>query len=255
MAPVEIMLRTILCAVPAFMRDDPANTSGPTSVTMAKSAARSRGELRLQVRAMVLAPRRRAYSRAAMVKGVRPLVAMPRTISCLPGLRFLISREGESGVVFAGFSGGAQRFGASGHDELHGAGIGVEGGRDFRGVESAETAAGAGADVDEASAMTEARGDHVNGTGDLRQCAADCGGNGRVFVIDHADDFERRHLVEIAGRGRNLFGGKVTKILFGGAGCGQVCTFRLLGCGDWSPEFPLLANAARSGAPLIARSF
>lgn len=93
MAPVEIILRTILCAVPAFMRDDPAKTSGPTSVTMAKSAARSRGELRLQVRAMVLAPRRRAYSRAAIVKGVRPLVAMPRTTSCLPGLRFLISRS------------------------------------------------------------------------------------------------------------------------------------------------------------------
>src|SRR3954467_13502182 len=91
MAPVEIMLRTILSAEPAFRREDPARTSGPTSVTTAKSAARSRGELRLQVRAMVWAPRRRAYSTAAMVKGVRPLVAMPRTISCLPGLRFLIS--------------------------------------------------------------------------------------------------------------------------------------------------------------------
>ena len=89
--PVEIMFRTILCAVPAFMREDPARTSAPTSVTMAKSAARSRGELRLQVRAMVRAPRRRAYSRTAMVKGVRPLVAMPRTMSRLPGFRFFIS--------------------------------------------------------------------------------------------------------------------------------------------------------------------
>ena len=47
MAAVEIMLRTILWAVPAFMREDPARTSGPTWVTMAKWAARSSGELRI----------------------------------------------------------------------------------------------------------------------------------------------------------------------------------------------------------------
>jgi hypothetical protein len=52
------------------MRDDPARISGPTSVTMAKPAARSSGELRLHVRAMVFAPRRRAYLIAATVKGV-----------------------------------------------------------------------------------------------------------------------------------------------------------------------------------------
>src|SRR5271157_2404118 len=74
-------VEAILWAVPAFMRDDPARTSGPTSVTMAKSAARSSGELRLQVRAMVQARRRGAYLTAAMVNGVRPLEAMPRTIS------------------------------------------------------------------------------------------------------------------------------------------------------------------------------
>src|ERR1035438_354939 len=91
MAPVEIILSTILCAVPAFMREDPARTSAPTSVTMAKSPARSSGELRLHVSAIVRAPRRWAYSTAAMVKGVRPLLAMPRTISRLPGFRFLIS--------------------------------------------------------------------------------------------------------------------------------------------------------------------
>ena len=71
MAAVEIMFSTILWAVPAFIRDDPARTSGPTSVTIAKSDARSSGELQLQVRAIVCAPRRRAYSPAAMVKGVR----------------------------------------------------------------------------------------------------------------------------------------------------------------------------------------
>ncbi len=91
MAPVEIMLSTILWAVPAFMREEPVRTSGPTSVTIANPAARSSGELRLQVRAMVSEPWLRAYSMAATVKGVRPLEAMPRTTSFLPGLRLAIS--------------------------------------------------------------------------------------------------------------------------------------------------------------------
>src|SRR5436853_381355 len=66
MAPVVIMFRTIFWAVPAFMRLEPVRTSGPTSVTMAKWAARSSWELGLQVRAMVSAPRLRAYSTAAV---------------------------------------------------------------------------------------------------------------------------------------------------------------------------------------------
>src|ERR1035438_537588 len=86
MAAVEMVLRTILWAVPAFMRDDPARTSGPTWVTMAKLAARSSGELGLQVRAMVCAPRQRASAMAATVKGVRPLEAIPRTTSFFVGL-------------------------------------------------------------------------------------------------------------------------------------------------------------------------
>src|ERR1700722_16309634 len=85
------MLRTILWAVPAFMRDDPARTSGPTCVTMARWAARSRGEFGLQVRAMVRAPRRRASAMAETVNGGRPLEAMPRTTSFLFGLRADIS--------------------------------------------------------------------------------------------------------------------------------------------------------------------
>src|SRR5580693_1397330 len=86
MAAVEIMFRTILWAVPAFIREDPARTSGPTWVTIAKWAARCSGELGLQVSAMVWAPRRRASVRAATVKGVRPLEAMPRTTSFFVGL-------------------------------------------------------------------------------------------------------------------------------------------------------------------------
>src|SRR5262245_5318540 len=71
--PVERMFRPIFCADPAFMRLDPASTSGPTTVTMARSAAFSRGELLLHATAIVLALCLRAYSIAATVNGVRPL--------------------------------------------------------------------------------------------------------------------------------------------------------------------------------------
>ncbi len=204
------------------MREDPARTSAPTSVTMAKSEARSSGELRLQVSAMVRAPRLRAYSTAAMVNGVRPLVAMPRTMSCLRGLAFLHFGDGERGVVFAGFGGGGESLGASRHDVLHDARIGIEGGRDLGSVEGAETAAGSGADVDEASALAESGDDDVDGAGDLRKGAADCCGDGCVFAVDEADDFERRHAVEIGGCGENLFGRKTAKIGFHFTGSGQV---------------------------------
>src|SRR5207302_1907730 len=79
---LESMFRIIFWAVPAFIRVEPEITSGPTSATIARSAAFSRGELRLQVTAIVLAPRRRAYSSAATVNGVRPLAAIPTTTSC-----------------------------------------------------------------------------------------------------------------------------------------------------------------------------
>ena len=212
MAPVEIIFRTILCAVPAFMRDDPASTSAPTSVTMAKSAARSSGELRLQVSAMVWAPRRRAYSTAAMVNGVRPLLAMPRTMSRLPGLRFFISAMASAVSSSLASVEAARALGASGHDELHGARISIESRRNFGGVEGADAAAGSGSDVDEASALAESGDDHVDGAGDLRQSAAHRGGDGRVFVVHQAHDFERRHAIEIDGAGKNLFGGKLAKV-------------------------------------------
>ena len=67
MARVVIMLQMSFCAVPAFMRVEPATTSGPTSATISMSAARPSGEPGLQVIPTVLAPRPRAYSTAAMV--------------------------------------------------------------------------------------------------------------------------------------------------------------------------------------------
>ena len=128
------------------------------------------------------------------------------------GLAFLDFGEGECGVVFAGFGGGGESFGATGHDVLHGARIGIESGRNLGGVECAEAAAGSGADIDEAAALAESGDDDVNGTGDLREGAADRGGDGRVFLVDEADDFKRRHEVEFSGGGKDLFGGQNAEV-------------------------------------------
>src|ERR1700719_3019226 len=169
------------------MRDDPASTSAPTSVMMAKSAARSSGELRLQVSAMVRAPRRRAYSTAAMVKGVRPLVAMPRTASCFPG--------------------GSESLRPSRHDVLHAAWIRIESWRNLGGVERPESAAGSSTNIDEASPLAQPGCDHVDSTSNLRQSAPDRHSHGGVLLVDESHNFQRRHAVEIGGSRKVLFSG------------------------------------------------
>jgi hypothetical protein len=105
---------------------------------------------------------------------------------------------------------------------LHSARIGIESGWDLGGIESAEAAAGSGADVDEASALAKSRSNDFHGASDLRQSAADGRGDGGIFVVDEANDFERGHLVEIMCSGKDLFGGKLAKVSFRGAGSGQV---------------------------------
>ena len=56
-APVEIMLRTILVAVPAFSRVEPEMTSGPTSGAMSMSTSSPSRLGRLQAMPTVAAPR------------------------------------------------------------------------------------------------------------------------------------------------------------------------------------------------------
>jgi hypothetical protein len=91
--------------------------------------------------------------------------------------------------VFVGFDGGAQRFRSAGDDELDQLRIGVKGGRAFGGVERGDASAGAGADIDEASAIGERGGDEIDGSGDLRQSALYGRGDLGVFGVDEAGDF------------------------------------------------------------------
>src|ERR1700733_8648270 len=208
MEPVEIMFRTILCAVPAFMREDPARTSAPTSVTMAKSAVRSRGELRLQVRAMVRAPRRRAYSRTAMVKGVRPLLAIPSPMSRLPGFRFFISATA-------------------------------------RDVSSSLASVEAPRALGPPAMMYCTMLGSVLKVGGISDAssAADRGRDRGVFLVHEAHDFERRHTVEIGSGGEDLLGRQAAKIRFHFASWAQVMAFRV-----WVKQvIVLLAEARHAG--------
>ena len=75
------MLSTIFCAVPAFIRVEPASTSGPTTGTIATSTACAISDPGTQVTATVNAPSARARLTAPIVYGVRPDAAMPTTAS------------------------------------------------------------------------------------------------------------------------------------------------------------------------------
>src|ERR1019366_6178930 len=145
MAPVVSMFRIIFCAVPAFMRVEPATTSAPTSATMATCAR-----------------------------------------------------------VFVGFYGCAQRFWAAGDDELPDARADVKGGWAFDGVEGGNASAGAGADVDEAPALRERRGDQIDCLRDLPQSLLHGTSDLGIFAVDDAGDFKRRFTIQI-GRGEVCF--------------------------------------------------
>ena len=105
--------------------------------------------------------------------------------------------------MLAGEAQGAVAAGDETLDEFGGDG---EGGRALAGVEDAETAGCAGADVEEASAAVEAGCDLVDGAGDVGELGADRSGDGCVLVVDDAEHVERRELIEIFGRGVAGFG-------------------------------------------------
>jgi hypothetical protein len=98
--------------------------------------------------------------------------------------------------LFAGFAEGGVAAGDEALDEGRGDG---EGGGALAGVEDAETAAGAGSDVEEAASVVEAAGDFVDGAGDVGE---DCGyglGYFGVFVVDEAEHVESGEFVDVLG--------------------------------------------------------
>ena len=70
--------------------------------------------------------------------------------------------------------------------------------------------------------MCEAVGDYVNRAGDLRQSAAHGRRDRGVLVVHKPGDLERRYLIEIRSRGKNLFGRKLPEVRLRGTGRDQV---------------------------------
>ena len=84
MTIVEMVLSTSFCAVPAFMRVEPAITSGPTSTSIPRSARCMSSEPATQARPIVKEPAAFAWSIDPSVYGVAPLALTPRTTSFGP---------------------------------------------------------------------------------------------------------------------------------------------------------------------------
>ena len=82
MIPEEIRLSTTFCAVPAFIRVDPAMSSRPVSMRIGNFADASSAVPGLLATPIVTAPEELARCCAATVNGVVPLAATEITTSC-----------------------------------------------------------------------------------------------------------------------------------------------------------------------------
>ena len=111
MIAVEKALSTSFWAVPAFIRVEPASTSGPVSTPTCTSASAASSASGLALTSTVWAPTRRASRSAPATYGVRPLAASPTTTS--PG----VSAAGRGGsrvaVVLDALERGLERVGAA----------------------------------------------------------------------------------------------------------------------------------------------
>ncbi len=153
---------------------------------------------------------------AAMVKGVRPLAAMPDDDIFVGWLLLRHGFAAEFAGVFVGFDGCTQRSWAARDDELDHARVDIKGGRTLDGIERGDASAGAGADVDQASTLGERRGDQIDRLRDGPQSALHGGSDLGIFSVDDAGDFERGLAIEIGGGGVRFLGAEAAEI---DAGC------------------------------------
>jgi hypothetical protein len=110
------------------------------------------------------------------------------------------------GGVFGFFAGVAEGGVAAGDEALHEGWGNGEGWGALAGVEDAETAAGAGSDVEEAASVVEAAGDFVDGFGYVGEDFGYGLGYFGVFVVDEAEHVECGELVDVLGCGVAGFG-------------------------------------------------
>jgi hypothetical protein len=168
MTAVLIMFSTSLVAVPAFMRVDPAITSGPTRGVIAIRAARESGESGVQLIPMVSAP--------SSIRGLHRAQHIGRPAAGGNSDQSVFGSETPLGqiapavfrIVFRSLGGPRQRRFAAGDDALHQVRRHVERRRTFGGVQNAQPAAGSGADVEQTAAGAQRLHDAVHGFSNLR---------------------------------------------------------------------------------------
>src|SRR5262249_44089964 len=117
--------------------------------------------------------------------------------------------------------GAAQRAVAAGDDALDHGRRRHEGGRAFGGVEHAETAAGACADVEKASACSPGGGDAANGVDDAGFGAVYSGGDLAGLGVDDVESVRGGELVEAARSRQATFGEEVAAVVHGVNGSGN----------------------------------
>ena len=205
---VVSMLRTILVAVPALRRVEPAMTSGPTAGAIVRSTNVCSSVRGSQVTKMIFEPARRARVSAPRTNGVMPLADTPMTTSFLVGLQAVDRARAFFVVVLDAFLGVQERVLAAGHDRLHQIRAGAEGRRHLRRLEDAEPAAGAGADEDDAAALAQRLRDDVDADGDALLLALHRREHLAVLVQHALDDVGGGELVDGERGGVDGFGGK-----------------------------------------------
>ena len=183
---VEIVLRISFWAVPAFMRVDPAMTSGPT--TAATSWSTESPEVAVMCADDADRQGTRGAGRADRSENVGGPAAGGERDDRVVGADVDRRQVGAAGigVVLGRFLGDGSGIGAAGDDGEDLTGRHAEGRAAFGGVDEREPSRGACADVDEAPSALEPLDDRIDRGGQAGGCAANGCGDGRVLLVDAA---------------------------------------------------------------------
>ena len=101
------------------------------------------------------------------------------------------------GVILGPFDGTEDGRSAACDEALHQLRLGGVGGRALDSIEDTQPAGGAGAHVDEPSALLHMAGDDVHGPGDVLCLAADSVGHLVILLIDQPYHLQRGHAVDM----------------------------------------------------------
>ena len=185
------MLSTILVAVPALSRVDPAMTSGPTAGAMIRSTKFCSSVPGQHVTKMMRAPFLRAPVSAPRTNCVMPLAETPMIDVALGDAQPRDAARAFLEVVLDALARAEHRFLAAGHDGLHQLGRRAERRRHLGRFDDAEPAARAGADEEQPAALLERAGDDLDAVRDALALPVHGGDDAAVLAADEVDDVQR----------------------------------------------------------------